>query len=251
MTQPSQEYPTTRFYLIPAALLGLLVLIALLFLVVRPTPGARFASLRGLPLVSNTERNPGSLAAPNGIAPEPGLTCTVACAGTFNMPDLDALLAAQSAGLGVVDQEVIDGLLGDADPDEGDPRAEVGDAPAWWGDAPETATDANFVEEAVGGASDQAAMAAEPMPVVSSPVVVAPRPPAPTFPVVTIRSPAGFTATHLRTAPGADAPAVRLLPNGTRVELLGQMVMADGFRWRRVRTMDGAVGWAVAVAAGG
>jgi hypothetical protein len=88
----------------------------------------------------------------------------------------------------------------------------------------------------------------------SSPVApepTAPRPaptPAPALRIAIVRSPAGFTGTHLRAAPRQGAASLRLLPNGTRVQLLGPLAVADGFRWLQVRTLDGLTGWAVAVA---
>jgi hypothetical protein len=90
---------------------------------------------------------------------------------------------------------------------------------------------------------------AEPLP---TPIAESPPPrPAPTaaqVPVAVVHAPVGFSATNLRAAPRQNAASLRLLPNGMRVVLLGPYAYADGFRWIRVRTLDGLVGWAVAVA---
>jgi hypothetical protein len=94
---------------------------------------------------------------------------------------------------------------------------------------------------------DEDAAASLPPPIVDLPTP----PPSPTavrVPIAVVHSPVGFSATNLRAAPGQAAASLRLLPNGTRVVLLGPYAYADGFRWVRVRTLDGLVGWAVAVA---
>ena len=65
---------------------------------------------------------------------------------------------------------------------------------------------------------------------------------------VTIYTPVGYTATHLRAVPSEEARSLALLPNGTRVQLLGQTAYGDGYRWQLVRTLNGLVGWAVASA---
>jgi hypothetical protein len=65
-----------------------------------------------------------------------------------------------------------------------------------------------------------------------------------------ILAPPGFTGAWLRTQPSMTAPAYRLLPNGTRVDLLEGAETASGFRWNRVRTADGLAGWVVATTLG-
>jgi hypothetical protein len=86
-------------------------------------------------------------------------------------------------------------------------------------------------------------------PVAPEPTASRPAPPqAPALRFAIVRSPAGFTGTHLRVAPGQGFAGLRLLPNGTRVQLLGPLAVANGFRWLQVRTLDGLTGWAVAVA---
>jgi len=85
--------------------------------------------------------------------------------------------------------------------------------------------------------------------VVPEPTITRPAPaPPPALRIAIVRSPAGFTGTHLRTAPGQGAASLRLLPNGTRVQVLGPLAIADGFRWLQIRTLDGLTGWAVGVA---
>ncbi len=63
-----------------------------------------------------------------------------------------------------------------------------------------------------------------------------------------VRPPAGYTGATLRDAPSTRGHSLRVLANGTRVELLKETAQADGFLWLHIRTQDGLVGWIVAPA---
>jgi len=65
-----------------------------------------------------------------------------------------------------------------------------------------------------------------------------------------ISAPTGFSGALLRGQPSQAAAAQRFLPNGTAVEVFDGATTADNFRWSRVRTDDGAVGWIVSVTIG-
>jgi hypothetical protein len=52
-------------------------------------------------------------------------------------------------------------------------------------------------------------------------------------------------ALRLRAQPGTDAVALRELPANTRLDLLGETAVANGFLWMHVRTADGATGWVI------
>ena len=64
----------------------------------------------------------------------------------------------------------------------------------------------------------------------------------------TVRPPAGYTGATLRDAPSARGHSLRVLANGTRIELLKETAQGDGFLWLHIRTQDGLVGWIVAPA---
>jgi hypothetical protein len=64
----------------------------------------------------------------------------------------------------------------------------------------------------------------------------------------TVRPPAGYTGATLRDAPSTRGHNLRVLPNGTRIELLKETAQGDGFLWLNIRTQDGLVGWIVAPA---
>jgi len=64
---------------------------------------------------------------------------------------------------------------------------------------------------------------------------------------VVVQAPPGFTGAFLRTEPSMAAVVIRLLTNGTRVDLLSGEAFGTGFRWARVRSAeDGVTGWVVA-----
>lgn len=65
----------------------------------------------------------------------------------------------------------------------------------------------------------------------------------PAIDTATILAPPGFTGALLRSDPFVSARTVELVPNGTEVEILEGFATADGFRWLRVRTPGGEVGW--------
>src|SRR5439155_349572 len=95
--------------------------------------------------------------------------------------------------------------------------------------------------------ADQESEQLAPAPVAALAPVAARAPVQPLLPARVVRSPAGFTATNLRTAPRRDAASLRLLPNGTVVEPLGPLVFAPhqfaGPLWARLAP------WLPAVAA--
>jgi hypothetical protein len=148
------------------------------------------------------------------------------------------------------------------DPHAGDTESEtvVSNRPRYGSDG--TSADFPLAEKADGdvngaGSSDDSTTdlegadegAISSSPVTPEPTARRPAPPqAPALRIAIVRSPAGFTGTHLRVAPGQGFASLRLLANGTRVQVLGPLAVANGFRWLQVRTLDGLTGWAVAVA---
>lgn len=82
-----------------------------------------------------------------------------------------------------------------------------------------------------------------PTPTPEPPPAPEPPPPAP---------PPAFPATdrigtavpvNLRSGPGTNFPAIRLLAPGTRLAATGQMAFAGGFLWRRFAVEGGGIGW--------
>ncbi|MGC8786043.1 MAG: SH3 domain-containing protein [Anaerolineae bacterium] len=49
---------------------------------------------------------------------------------------------------------------------------------------------------------------------------------------------------RLRAAPGLDKEILRTLPDETRLKILEGPEVADGYKWWKVQTDDGLVGWA-------
>jgi hypothetical protein len=54
-----------------------------------------------------------------------------------------------------------------------------------------------------------------------------------------------YNGAFLRAEPTLRSQRQRYLPNGTRVAVLEGVNQADSYRWSRVRTEDGSVGWIV------
>ncbi len=77
-------------------------------------------------------------------------------------------------------------------------------------------------------------------PVSALPPDVAP-PPAPQV----RRSVTIASALRMREAPSISAPVLETLPAGIPLDVLEGSVVADGFRWVRIRTPSGRGGWAV------
>ena len=53
----------------------------------------------------------------------------------------------------------------------------------------------------------------------------------------------GYVGANLRAGPSTLAATTRVIPTGTRVELLDGRVAADSLDWRQIRTLDGEIGW--------
>jgi hypothetical protein len=49
----------------------------------------------------------------------------------------------------------------------------------------------------------------------------------------------------MREAPSTSAAVIETLPAGVPLEVLEGSVVADGFRWARIRTPTGRGGWVV------
>jgi hypothetical protein len=52
----------------------------------------------------------------------------------------------------------------------------------------------------------------------------------------------GFGA-NVRTEPGLAYELLTQLSDGSRIELTGEVQLADGFSWQRIRLVDGRLGW--------
>jgi len=48
---------------------------------------------------------------------------------------------------------------------------------------------------------------------------------------------------YVRSEPGLQYEMLTQLPDGSRVEMTGEVQTADGFTWQRVRLEDGRIGW--------
>lgn len=48
---------------------------------------------------------------------------------------------------------------------------------------------------------------------------------------------------YVRSEPGLQYEMLTQLPDGSRVEMTGEVQTADGFSWQRVRLEDGRLGW--------
>lgn len=66
---------------------------------------------------------------------------------------------------------------------------------------------------------------------------------------ITIRTAFGKDL-NLRAEAGLAFPILERLPDGAQVILVGGPLLADGFRWWKVRTADGVEGWVVDFADG-
>ncbi len=60
-----------------------------------------------------------------------------------------------------------------------------------------------------------------------------------------IAAPVGFTGALLREGPVTSARNVEFLPNGVPVDILDGSAIGSGFRWLRVRSAQGAIGWVI------
>lgn len=116
---------------------------------------------------------------------------------------------------------------------------------------PPTATSAPTAVPAPTPAPPTPAPAPTPEPAVAAaPEPVAAQPQEPPIGTAVVEAPAGFSAVYLRAVPTVSGRSLGLLPDGTRLEVLGGTARGDGFRWVEVRTADGTEGWVVAVAVG-
>lgn len=65
-----------------------------------------------------------------------------------------------------------------------------------------------------------------------------------------IAAPGGFTGALLREGPLTSARNLEFLPNGTPVDILDGSAIGSGFRWLRVRSAQGAIGWVISTVLG-